>query len=215
MGVNVKKKKTVEEPLNVICFGDSITHAANFGEGDRWPTILQFHLDRWKPGAYRVFNLGIGGNTSAQGFDRFSQVDQRLPGIVLIEFGFNDATVREPSVKSRVSLPEFKRNMLEFARMIRHREGSPVFIVNHTIGPKRFLKEGQGNGRAYAMNFAPYNAAIRTLAKQSGAPMIDLPEMMKKRKIHLPSFLSDDDLHLSAAGNHLYAEMVFDQIRSI
>ena len=56
--------------MNVVCFGDSIMHAAEFSECNRWPNILQRKLDVWRHGAFTVFNRGIGGNTSARGFDR-------------------------------------------------------------------------------------------------------------------------------------------------
>ena len=39
--------------------------------------------------------------------------------------------------------------------------------------------------------------------------------MMKKRKIVLGRFLTDDGIHLSAEGNHLYADMVFEALKTI
>lgn len=205
-------RRIEKNPVNIICFGDSITHAQGFAEGDRWPTLLQYRLNEWRPEAYRVFNRGVGGNTSAQGFDRFSEVDRLLPGIVLIQFGFNDANVREPSRKARVCIPEFKLNMREFARMIGIRKGKSVFIVNHTIGRGRDQGR-QGNGKSYAANVAPYNPAIREVARKTRCPLIDLPVIMIQRGVALKAFLAEDDLHLTAAGNHTYADMVFETLK--
>jgi lysophospholipase L1-like esterase len=199
--------------MNIVCFGDSITHAADFAEADRWPTILQRKLDERKLGAFKVYNRGIGGHTTAQGLDRFfTDVMPLLPAVVLIEFGFNDGNVADWSKKPRVGLDEFKANLREMHRAIRSRKGTPVFIVNHTIGPSSWKG---GNGKSYNANFAPYNPAIKQVAVALKAPTIDLPAMMRRRRVDLNEFLSeheDDNLHLSARGNHLYADMVFETL---
>jgi acyl-CoA thioesterase I len=136
---------------NIICFGDSITAANNFAETDRWPTVLGSMLEEWAPESFRVFNRGIGGNTSAQGLNRLeSDALAFLPGTVLIEFGLNDANVHPWLRVPRVSPGEFRRNLREMHRAIRERKGEAVFIVNHTISRKG--AEGQGNGKAYATN---------------------------------------------------------------
>ena len=63
--------------LNIICFGDSITEGGDVDESKRWTSILQSLLNEEWPERYQVINKGIGGNTSAQGFDRF--YDDDLP----------------------------------------------------------------------------------------------------------------------------------------
>jgi len=197
--------------MNIVCFGDSITNARPYAEGDRWPTILQVKLDAWKPGAFKVFNQGLGGNTTAQGFDRIAtDVLPHMPGLTLIEYGFNDANVRDWARVARVGLGEFERNLREFHRAVKAAKGRCVYIANHLVtgGPK------QGNGKAYMANFKPYQACIRAVAAGLRAPLIDLPAMMKARKVDLKAFLNPNDgLHLSAQGNHVYAEMVFDALR--
>jgi lysophospholipase L1-like esterase len=199
--------------VNIVCFGDSITHAGGYAEGDRWPTVLQRRLDEWRPGSFKVYNCGIGGHTTAQGLDRFAtDVMPLLPAVVLIEFGFNDGNVADWSKKPRVGLDEFKANLREMHRAIRARRGTPVFIVNHTIGP---VAARCGNGKSYNANFAPYNPAIKQVAVALKAPAIDLPAMMRRRKVDLDAFLAehkDDNLHLSPRGNHLYADMVLEAL---
>ncbi len=202
--------------MNIVCFGDSITHAGGYAEGDRWPTILHAKLNEWKPGAFGVHNRGIGGNTTAQALDRFADdVVPLLPAVVLLEFGLNDGNVFNWSKKSRVGLDEFKANLRELHRAVRARKGTCVFIVNHTIGT---MNMKGGNGKSYNTNFAPYNPAIRRVAAELDAPMIDLPAMMRKRKVDLDAFLAehpDDNLHLSPRGNHTYADMVFEALKTL
>lgn len=197
----------------IICFGDSITHAAGFGECDRWPTILQRKLDEWKPGRYGVYNRGIGGHTSTQGLDRFEQdVLPLLPAVVTVEFGFNDSFVRPWSKKARVGFEEFKANLREIHGIVHAHKGTCVFIVNHTIGK---LGGKGGDGTMHNARIARYDKAIREVAAALKAPKIDLPALMKKRKIAVSRFVCEDNLHLSVEGNQLYADMVFESLKPL
>ena len=196
--------------LNIICFGDSITEGGDFEKLKRWTSLLQDSLDEKYPEAYRVINKGIGGNTSAQGIDRFcDDVLPYLPGVLLVEFGFNDANVKDWSIEPRVSLGEFVRNLREFHRIATAKNTSCVFILNHSIAE---VDGRQGNGLTYNQNLLPYDKAVIKLAEELKAKIIDLPGIMAAKEIPLDEYLSDDNLHLSEAGNKHYAQMVFDVI---
>jgi len=199
--------------LNIICFGDSITHGRAFAEGDRWPNIVQFKLNDWKGSEYKVYNKGQGGHTTAQGFDRLpDDVIPYLPGLLLVEFGLNDANVRDWARTPRVGLAEYEKNLREFHRIAHAHHGQCVFIVNHTILERPAL---QANGQTYYANFQPYNQTVRRVAQDLGAPMIDLPLMMHERGIDLTQFVVEDGVHLTIEGNHLYAEMVLEALQDI
>ena len=196
--------------LNIICFGDSITEGGDVDEPKRWTSILQSMLDEKWPDSYRVINKGIDGNTSAQGFDRFCEdVLPYLPGLLLVEFGFNDANVKDWSIEHRVSQQEFVRNLREFHRIATVHDSSCVYILNHTIAEVEGI---QGNGLSYNENLAPYDKTVIELAEALGAEKIDLPGMMAASGVDLNAILSDDNLHLSETGNKHYAQIVFDVI---
>lgn len=199
--------------MNVVCFGDSITHAAEFSEANRWPNILQRKLDVWRPGAFTIFNRGIGGNTSAQGFDRLeTDVIALMPGVVLVQFGFNDGNVRDWSVVPRVGVEEYKKNLQEFFRIAHTYGGHCVFVVNHA--PDRVTGK-QGNGKSYFENILPYNLAVSSIASALSASVIDLPAAMEEEKVEASVFLGSDGLHLSEQGNHIYAGLMFSGLRII
>jgi len=198
--------------FNIICFGDSITAGAEFPEVFRWTTVLQELLEAAQPNLFQVHNRGVDGNTTAQGLDRFSgDVLPLLPGLVLVQFGFNDANVADWVRVPRVSLQEFERNMAEFHRAITRENGTCVFIINHSIGA---VTGKQGNRKTYNENFLPYNKAIRKLATELKTPCVDLPLLMRQREINLDDFLSLDLLHLSLEANDEYAEMIFETLKS-
>jgi acyl-CoA thioesterase-1 len=196
---------------NVVCFGDSIT-AAHGAERHRWPVILQYRLEEWRPGCYNVYTQGSGGHTTAQGLERMeSEVLVHMPGVVIIEFGLNDANCRPWQTKPRVSLSEYTENLLSIGRMVRSRKGIPVFTVNHPVyGPCG----AQGDGRSYPRRVDSYNQAIRRVARTLKAGLIDLPALMRARRVD-PKVFYQDCVHLSPEGNRIYAGLVFERLTRI
>ncbi len=192
---------------NIVCFGDSITEGVEFPHEHRWTSLLQEKLEQQSPGTFKVFNRGISGNTTAQGLDRLaSDILPILPGILLIEFGFNDANVYGHNHVPRVSLSEFERNLREFHRLAEVNNSIPVFIANHLIGE---VDDQQGNGISFNDNFSPYNEMIKSLSEELETYLIDLPAMMHARNIALDEFVADDQIHLSISANQYYADMVY------
>jgi len=174
----------------IVCFGDSITEGGEFLPAQRWTTLLQQDLDEWQPKAWRVYRRGVGGHTSAQGLARFAKdVQPLLPAIVLVEFGFNDANVYDWTASPRVALADYV-----------------------AIGA---IDGRQGNGQSYNDNFAPYEAALRKLIAQLGAPSIDLPALMREVRADPGRFLAEDGLHLCVEGNRLYAGLVFGALKPL
>ncbi len=133
-----------------------------------------------------------------------------LPATVLGEFGFNECNHPGWQHGPRVGREECKANLAECARASGSRQGRVVYMISHT---SRRPFGTQGNGKTYQENFAPYNPAIREVAEALGAPTIDLPVIMDRRGVNLDEFLGEDGLHLSEAGNHEYADMVFEALK--
>ena len=199
--------------INLVCFGDSITEGAEFPVKARWTSLLQENLDAVKPGMYEVHNRGIGGNTSAQGIDRLSSdILPLLPGILLIQFGFNDANVYDFTVEPRVCLAEFEMNLKEFHRIAKEYNSASIFILNHSIGE---VTGDQGNSKSYNDNYEPYAIAIRKVVDELDSLLIDLPLEMVKRSIKTEDFVSEDQIHLSLEANQHYADIIFDELYEI
>lgn len=198
--------------MNVICFGDSITEGSGSSEGDRWPAVLARLLDEWKPGVFTVHNRGVAGDTTAAGLDRVHRdVEPLLPGVLLVEFGFNDANCRPCSMKPLVSMAEFEANLREFGRTARASGGEVVYIACHPVGPNAAK---QGDGRQYAERVREYMDRVRAVARDLGAPVADIPAMMAERGVGLETMLRDC-VHLSPVGNREFAAMVFERLREV
>ena len=131
--------------MNIVCLGDSITHAYSHAECDKWTVILQNKLAEWKPGKYKVYDRGMGGDTTVNGYQRFeNEVLPLLPAVVLIEFGFNDSSVWGWSGISRVGLDEYKAKLTDFYKSIKRRRGGR-FSSSTTLSPAGMQYRGMGN----------------------------------------------------------------------
>ncbi len=203
-----------EKPLRIVCFGDSITHSGRVPETSRWPTRVGMLLEQRHPGRFEVHNRGVGGHTSVQGFDRIqTDVIPLLPAVVLVQFGFNDANVRDWARTHRVGLDEFRSKLTELDRIIRAGKGTSVFIVNHLPGKSTGK---QGNGKSYRTNYRPYGQAIQQVARELAAPVIDMPARLRARKVRMTDFLRPSDgVHLSARGNEIYADIVAEALEEL
>jgi lysophospholipase L1-like esterase len=80
--------------VRILALGDSCTWGWQVPQDEAYPQDLQRLLDqRYGPHRYRVINAGIPGYTSYQGLIFLRDVGLELhPAIVIIGFGFNDAS---------------------------------------------------------------------------------------------------------------------------
>ncbi|MBE2202807.1 MAG: hypothetical protein IAE94_00490 [Chthoniobacterales bacterium] len=129
-----------------------------------------------------------------------------LPAYVLIEYGFNDASIPAGRLIPRCGLSAFRENLAEMIRMVREAKGIPILVVNHPIVG---TKTPQGNRRSYLQNFLPYQKAIRQVARTTKTPAIDLERDMKRAKVPLKKLLAEDGLHLTPGGNLVYGDDIF------
>ncbi len=98
-----------------IAFGDSLTEGYGANEGGDYPSQLAKRL------RVKIRNLGVAGNTTADGFARLDQAAQLQPRVVLLCLGGNDALRSVPPEETFANL----------ARMIDrfHQAGSFVVLL--------------------------------------------------------------------------------------
>ena len=97
--------------VRILALGDSCTWGWQVAQDDAYPQQLQRLLnEQFGQGQYRVINAGVPGYTSYQGLLYLRDVGIELhPAIVLIGYGFNDAS-RAPDIvtalaRQRMFLP--------------------------------------------------------------------------------------------------------------
>ena len=196
----------------IVCFGDSITECNGFEIEQKWTSCLEKDLNQEQTAQYKVYNCGIGGETTALALERiYRDIVPLCPATILIEFGFNDAYVMPSSQSHRVDIVEYERNLNTIVGILEDSKGKVILIRNHT----NCCKHAQGNKKHFLENFAPYDKLLCEICAHSELPMIDLPLLMKNANITGEDMVSDDGLHLSVNGNLFYAELVCKELKKI
>ncbi|MDD2654835.1 MAG: arylesterase [Candidatus Omnitrophica bacterium] len=164
---------------NIICFGDSLTYGYGVQPSESYPAVLE------KMTEIPVINAGIDGDTSTEALKRFdSDVLEREPLLVIIEFGGNDFLRKTPMEITIANIKE----MVERAQ----NKGAMVAIADISAG--MFLKE--------------YRREFKKLAREKGT--IFIPSILSGI-ITNPSMKSDF-LHPNGSGYILVAQKIYKYI---
>jgi lysophospholipase L1-like esterase len=164
---------------NIICFGDSLTFGYGAAPGEDYPTALS------KLTQIPLINAGIDGDTSTEALKRIdSDVLERNPLLVIIEFGGNDFLRKTPK---EVTLNNIKE-MIDAIQA----KGSMVAIVDISAGI--FLGE--------------YHKLFYALAKEKKA--IFVPAIFNG--IITNPRLKSDFLHPNADGYKIVAQRIYRNI---
>jgi acyl-CoA thioesterase I len=75
---------------DIIAFGDSLVAGSGATSGNDFVSLLSKQIGQ------EIFNLGVPGNTTADGLARISELDQYRPKVVLLLLGGNDHLRKVP-----------------------------------------------------------------------------------------------------------------------
>lgn len=166
---------------NIVCFGDSITMGYGAKRGDDYPTELS------KLTSYSIVNSGIDGETSAEGWKRLkSDVLDREPLLVIIEFGGNDFLRRVP----------FEETISNIEKMIQEVQNSGAMVALVDLGIN------------FPENLAKYTVEYKKLSEKYKT--IFIPKILKG--IIVDMNLKSDVLHPNSKGYKIIAYRVYRAI---
>src|SRR5690606_5814812 len=117
-----------QEPVRIVCFGDSITGVYyHTGSKRAWPELLGLALRQARPAAQlEVVNAGLSGNTTAQALARIERdVIAHQPHLVVAMFGMNDV--------ARLPLRDFEANLARIADRCRAAGAEMVFCTPNSV----------------------------------------------------------------------------------
>ncbi|MBU3611784.1 arylesterase [Polynucleobacter sp. MG-27-Goln-C1] len=121
----------------ILILGDSLSAEYGLPRGTGWATLLQERLAK-DQSPWSVFNASISGETSSGGISRLPNLlDQKKPGIVLIELGANDALRGLPVNQTEANL----RKMIQMSK----KSGARVLLCGIQI-PSNY-------GQSYTLQF--------------------------------------------------------------
>lgn len=99
--------------VDIIAFGDSLVVGVGATKGQDFVSLLQNKVGQ------PIANLGVGGNTTADGLSRLGQLDAYRPKVVLLLLGGNDYLRKVPPEETFANL----------ARIIEDIQGRGAIVV--------------------------------------------------------------------------------------
>ena len=81
-----------------VAFGDSLTEGYGATEGNAYPALLSRSL------GVPILNLGVSGDTTADGLKRIDPIARQQPRVVLLCLGGNDALNQMPQARTLANL---------------------------------------------------------------------------------------------------------------
>ena len=184
-------------PLRVACVGDSITYGDKIDDraAQSYPAVLE----RLSRGRFAVGNFGVNGTTALQGTGR-AWVDTEAcrdalafaPDAVVLMLGINDLGFPERSDRYPVHL----RRIVERFRAL----SPPPRVLLCTLTP---LAPAEAHEPANRTIRETMNPAIRAVAAETGAAVVDVSSAFPNRPDLLP-----DGLHPSPEGAEIIARAV-------
>ena len=111
----------------ILVMGDSLSAEYGISRGSGWVKLLEGQLQK-QGSQWLVFNASISGETSSGGLARFSNLlEQKKPGIVMLELGANDAL-------RGLSIDETEKNLSKMIQLSK-KAGAKVLLFGMQIPP--------------------------------------------------------------------------------
>lgn len=174
----------------IVALGDSITSGQGLAPDQAWPAVMPFE----------VHARGVPGDTTRLGLERFPRDVQELsPDIVIIQFGHNDANRWQTDRGlPRVSPNAYRANLVEMVDRCRAFGAEPYLCsLTPTTRSEQLTKDT-----------TTYDFILRQVARSEEVKLIDVRRVFT----NLEGLLLEDGLHLSAAGQRLYADTVAEAL---
>lgn len=205
------------QPLRIIALGDSITKGYEVPEGWGWVDLLSRTAPERLGRPVTFINAGGNGNTSAEGLQRFDRdVLPHLPGIVLIEFGGNDAVDDQ---ERHVPPDQFYQNLKAMIGRTRNAGGHCVLITFPVIIDEQHMSYRnpyfQSRGGIDQVVHA-YRHLTRVCAKEMNLPLIDLDELSRHwiECDGRSAIVTPDGIHWTIRANERMADAVLEHLKS-
>jgi len=187
-----------QEPVRIVCFGDSITGVYYHTGGHRaYCDMVGIGLRRLYPQAQlTMINAGISGNTTPAGLARMDRdVIVHKPQLVTIMFGMNDVTGIPPE--------QYKANIETMVDKSQAIGAEVVLCTPNSIYPE--------DARRPVDKLAQYAQIVRDIAAARGLPLADCYkayEDIRARDVEDWKLLMSETSHPSMRGHKVFAEEI-------
>lgn len=215
---------TTTKPIRIVAFGDSTT--ATRGSLKIYCDQLRGLCDEAGRNV-DIINSGVGGNHTDLAMKRFDRdVLQHDPGIVIIQFGINDAAVdvwkNPPATQPRVNLERYAKNLREFVQQLQARKIRVILMTPNPLRWTERLKQLYGKPPyrpddvdGFNVLLSQYSAATRQVAHSEKVTLIDVDEAFRKFADQSGQSMDDlvlDGMHPNEKGHTLIANLIFKEL---
>jgi lysophospholipase L1-like esterase len=162
----------------IVAFGDSLVEGVGSAQGGGFVSMLEKKLGR------SIINLGVPGNTTADGLARLQSVRDIKPRAVIVLLGGNDTLRRVPKEETFTNLERIVRTLQS--------DGAMVILLG--------VRGGVLND--------PYKAEFEALAKRTQALYIEnvLAGLLGRGEYMF------DAIHPNDAGYSIIADRVYEEL---
>ena len=172
--------------------GDSLTSGWRLPESKAYPALLERALEGTHP--IRALNLGVNGDTAADGLARLAGALRRKPDVLVVALGINDGLRGRPLDAMETAL----RQIVERAQAA----GVKVLLAGMRIPPGMAAAD-------YAGGFA---AVYVRLAAEYRVPLV--PFLLEGIALD-PKLMQDDGIYPRAAGQPLILDLVWPALEPL
>ena len=205
----------VTDTTTTLAFGDSTTAPRTV---DNQPLTVYCDLlraelpDRGLVGP--VINAGVGGNTTADAMARFqTDVLDRDPDIVVMQFGINDCRIYDGNTEPRVSLATYKSNMTTMTQQLKAAGKKVVLMTPNPLYWSERIHDLWNYTEEEVAASDPVNEyaeAVRQIASAEDVPLVDIYNLFKQQEDYQSLLL--DDIHPNAEGHRLVANALMNTL---
>ncbi len=161
--------------VDIVAFGDSLVAGTGATNGNDFVSLLSKGIGR------EIVNLGVPGNTTADGLARINELDRYRPKVVLLLLGGNDHLKKLPIETTFGNLGKIIEDI--------HSRGAVVLL----LGVK---------GNLFGDKFEPEFENLRDKYKTAYVSNV-LDGLFRNPK------LMEDSIHPNDAGNKIIAERIY------
>ncbi len=214
LSLSLSAFKTVENPIRIVFFGDSITQAG-VGKTGYITKMAEMLGTLGLASKYELIGAGIGGNKIYDLYLRHEDdVIAKKPNIVIIYVGINDVWHKTTS-RTGTDADKFERFYNALIKRLQ-KSNIQVVICTPTVIGEKYDATNENDGDLNA-----YSNIIRKIAADNQCKLIDLRKAFltyeEKNNIEnkASGILTTDRVHLTEAGNQFLAETMWETINSL
>lgn len=220
--------------MKIVCFGDSLTRGVTFVKGrfrilkENYPALLQGLFREAQQKEAIVLNKGVFNDNSNLLLERLEKdVVSEQPDVAIVTIGGNDCDFKWEEVAERpddnhdgiVPLEMYINNVKTLISRLKQTGIEPILTTLPPLDPVRYYKaisERTSTAISHAISkvggiehwHGNYNRQLNKLLDELGITKIDVRSAIKQAG-DLQELISDDGIHLTAKGYHVFSQEVF------